>query len=101
MPCNGKDHSPSCECGWGGVWYGNIPHGGGGRFYCDGDPSIPRAESIHKLIEYRIALLSENLNKLAPKNATSMTRKNTARRPVVTGPQPNRSATKNARIVEA
>jgi hypothetical protein len=53
MPCNGKDHSASCECGWGGVWYGNIPPGGGGRFYCDGDPSIPRALSIHKLIEAR------------------------------------------------
>jgi hypothetical protein len=32
------------------MWHGNIPPGGGGRFLCDGDPSIPRAESIHKLV---------------------------------------------------
>jgi hypothetical protein len=24
MPCNGWNHSSTCECGWGGVWHGNV-----------------------------------------------------------------------------
>jgi hypothetical protein len=54
MPCNAHNHPASCDCGWGGVWHGNVPYGGGGRrFQCDGeqDSSAPRAESIHKLVE--------------------------------------------------
>lgn len=27
MPCNGHNHPPTCECGWGGQWHGN--YGGG------------------------------------------------------------------------
>lgn len=30
MPCNGYNHPPGCKCGWGGVWHGNVPYGGGG-----------------------------------------------------------------------
>ena len=26
MPCNAHNHPASCECGWGGVWYGNVPY---------------------------------------------------------------------------
>jgi hypothetical protein len=25
MPCNGFNHPATCECGWGGVWHGNLP----------------------------------------------------------------------------
>jgi hypothetical protein len=54
MPCNANNHPASCDCGWGGVWYGNVPYGGGDRaFRCDDeqDSSSPRAASIHRLIE--------------------------------------------------
>jgi hypothetical protein len=54
MPCNAHNHPASCNCGWGGVWYGNIPCDGSARaFRCDDeqDSSSPRAVSIHKLIE--------------------------------------------------
>jgi hypothetical protein len=52
MPCNANNHPPSCECGWGGVWYGNIPYGGR-TFRCEAeqDASLPRAVSIDKLVE--------------------------------------------------
>lgn len=30
MACNGWNHGPNCDCGWGGQWHGNIPYGGGG-----------------------------------------------------------------------
>ncbi len=29
MSCNGWNHGPNCNCGWGGQWHGNIPAGGG------------------------------------------------------------------------
>lgn len=29
--CNAANHPPGCNCGWGGVWYGNVPIGGGGE----------------------------------------------------------------------
>ena len=54
MPCNAYNHPASCDCGWGGVWYGNAPYGGGARaFRCDDeqDTSSPRAVSIHRLVE--------------------------------------------------
>jgi len=53
MPCNGNNHSPTCECGWGGVWYGNAPYGGDARYFrCNDeqDSSLPRAVSIDKLV---------------------------------------------------
>jgi hypothetical protein len=55
MPCNGKGHSPTCECGWGGVWYGNAPYGGDARFFrCSSDdPSSPHAVSIEKWVRDR------------------------------------------------
>lgn len=28
--CNAHNHPPSCDCGWGGVWYGNQPYAGCG-----------------------------------------------------------------------
>jgi len=37
MPCNGFNHSPTCECGWGGVWYGNAPIR---RIFNDGNTKI-------------------------------------------------------------
>jgi hypothetical protein len=54
MPCNAHNHPASCNCGWGGVWYGNVPYGGGAHaFRCDDeqDSSSPRAVSIHRLVE--------------------------------------------------
>ncbi len=27
MACNGNNHHPACDCGWGGVWYGNAGYG--------------------------------------------------------------------------
>src|SRR5262249_28383926 len=30
MPCNGWQHSPDCDCGWGGIWHGNVPSPTGG-----------------------------------------------------------------------
>ena len=56
MPCNAHNHPASCECGWGGVWYGNAPYGGGARtFRCDDErvSASPRAVSIHRLLEDR------------------------------------------------
>jgi hypothetical protein len=53
MPCNGKGHSATCDCGWGGVWYGNAPYGGDARaFRCHEEPdsSSPRAVSFDKLV---------------------------------------------------
>jgi hypothetical protein len=48
MPCNGYQHSATCDCGWGGVWYGNAPYGGDARvFRCDEqDSSLRRAVSL-------------------------------------------------------
>jgi hypothetical protein len=37
MPCNGFNHSPTCDCGWGGVWYGNAPTS---RIFNDGNTKI-------------------------------------------------------------
>ena len=44
MACNGHNHPASCDCGWGGVWYGNVPYGAR-AFRCDDeqDSSSPRA----------------------------------------------------------
>jgi hypothetical protein len=43
MPCNAFNHPPSCECGWGGVWHGNLPtsrswNDGNTRLDADGLP---------------------------------------------------------------
>jgi hypothetical protein len=54
MPCNGKGHSATCDCGWGGVWYGNVPFGGDVRtFRCQEEPdsSSPNAVSIDRLVK--------------------------------------------------
>jgi hypothetical protein len=54
VPCNAHNHPASCDCGWGGVWYGNVPYGGGARtFRCEDeqDSSSPRAVSIDRLVE--------------------------------------------------
>jgi hypothetical protein len=51
MSCNGWNHSPSCDCGWGGVWHGNVPYGGGGAFWCNDEQDSTPAVSIHRLIE--------------------------------------------------
>jgi hypothetical protein len=37
MPCNGWNHSATCECGWGGVWHGNVSTG---RFFNDGNTKL-------------------------------------------------------------
>lgn len=37
MPCNGHNHSPTCDCGWGGVWHGNIPTS---RYFNDGNTKL-------------------------------------------------------------
>lgn len=53
MPCNGNGHSATCDCGWGGVWYGNAPYGGDAHFFrCNDeqDSSSPRAVSIERLV---------------------------------------------------
>lgn len=51
MSCNGWNHSASCDCGWGGMWHGNVPPGGE-AFYCsDDDPSAVAAVSIHKSLK--------------------------------------------------
>jgi hypothetical protein len=54
MPCNAHNHPASCGCGWGGVWYGNVPYGGDPRAvrsHDERDSSSLRAVSIHKLVE--------------------------------------------------
>lgn len=37
MPCNGHNHSRTCECGWGGIWYGNAP---ANRVFNDGNTKL-------------------------------------------------------------
>jgi hypothetical protein len=53
MPCNGWNHSASCDCGWGGRWYGNLPSER--TFVCtskwvDSQPGRPLATSIERLL---------------------------------------------------
>ena len=42
MPCNGWNHSATCECGWGGVWHGNTPTG---RAFNDGNTKLDESGS--------------------------------------------------------
>jgi hypothetical protein len=50
MPCNGWNHSASCECGWGGMWHGNTPYGCNAvdGSQSDGNDALPIAVSIHR-----------------------------------------------------
>jgi hypothetical protein len=58
MPCNGHNHPPSCNCGWGGMWHGKMPTGVS-RVWSDGntrlnaDGSLAEASSIHRLVARR------------------------------------------------
>ncbi len=40
--CNAHNHPPGCDCGWGGVWYGNQPYAGCGWI----PPNEPRPRSM-------------------------------------------------------
>lgn len=40
--CNAHNHPPGCDCGWGGVWYGNQPYAGCGWVR----PNEPRPRSM-------------------------------------------------------
>lgn len=56
MPCNAWNHPADCNCGWGGMWHGNVPSGDArgsvGENWSDTQPKDrPLATSIHRLIE--------------------------------------------------
>src|SRR5438552_1788079 len=52
MPCNGWNHSTTCDCGWGGMWHGNIPAGGGRSqgFGASNWVGTTRATSIERIV---------------------------------------------------
>jgi hypothetical protein len=56
MPCNAHNHPPTCECGWGGVWHGNVLTN---RDWNDGDTLLDaggspiEASSVHQRVRDR------------------------------------------------
>ena len=56
MPCNGWRHPATCECGWGGMWHGNVPisHiGSDGNTRLDANESPVEAPSVDRLVVNR------------------------------------------------
>ena len=61
--CNANNHPPDCNCGWGGVWYGNTPYGVSQDFTPSNNPR-PRLLGEQKGTSSRLSseLCSPNAN---------------------------------------
>jgi hypothetical protein len=63
--CNAHNHPPDCHCGWGGVWYGNAPYGGGSGWLPRTGPR-PRRQGEQKGTFSHISSGFVNPNSICP-----------------------------------